>query len=73
MGSTRIAVGVWLERRDFEYPFRWQDLWQWYGYWTANLAGYAPRRANIRELIALVIEALERQHSVCRAKTRTTG
>ena len=65
-GNTRIAVGVWPERSSaggLSTPSPWQDLWQWYGYWTANLAGYAPRRAKIRELITPVIEALERQRS----------
>ena len=52
-----------LERRGLEYPFPWQDLWQWYGYWSVNLPGYATRRAKICELAAPVIEALERQRS----------
>ncbi len=52
-----------LERRGLEYPFPWQDLWQWYGYWSANLVGYAPRRAKISALVDPVIEALERQGS----------
>lgn len=61
--DRRRRLATALERRGLEYPFPWQDLWQWYGYWTANLAGYAPRRAKIRELVAPLIEALERQRS----------
>jgi hypothetical protein len=61
--DRRRRLAAALERRGLEYPFPWQDLWQWYGYWTADLAGYAPRRAKIRELAAPVIEALERQRS----------
>lgn len=47
----------------FGCPVRWQGLWRWYGYWTASLAGYAPRRAEVRGLAAPVVEALERQRS----------
>jgi hypothetical protein len=52
-----------LERRGLEYPFPWQDLWQWYGYWSGNVPGYGPRRAMIREFVAPVIETLEEQRS----------
>src|SRR5215475_2057685 len=53
-----------LERRGLEYPFPWQDLWLWYGYWTGNNLGtYAERRTTIRELVSPTIAALERQRS----------
>jgi hypothetical protein len=52
-----------LERRGLQYPFPWLDLWQWYGHWSANLVTYALRRAAIRDLVAPVIDALERQRS----------
>ncbi len=52
-----------LERRGLQYPFPWHDLWQWYGHWSANLKGYGSRRAHIRQLVAPVLEALERQRS----------
>lgn len=52
-----------LERRGLRYPFPWGDLWQWYGYWSANLAGWAPRRFYVRELLAPTLEALERQRA----------
>jgi len=52
-----------LARRGLRYPFPWPDLWQWYGYWSANLSGYGPRRAHIRELLSPTLEALERQRS----------
>jgi hypothetical protein len=55
---------VWaLERRGLEYPFPWQDLWQWHGYWSANLGNYALRRAAVRNLVAPIVDALERQRS----------
>ena len=52
-----------LERRGLQYPFPWPDLWQWYGHWSVNLKGYGTRRAYIRQLVAPVLEALERQQS----------
>jgi hypothetical protein len=52
-----------LERRGLQYPFPWPDLWQWYGHWSTNLPSYASRRTHIRQLVAPVLEALERQQS----------
>jgi hypothetical protein len=52
-----------LTRRGLSYPFPWPDLWQWYGYWSANLGGYAARRTHIRSLITPTLEDLERQRS----------
>jgi hypothetical protein len=52
-----------LERRGLQYPFPWPDLWQWYGHWSANLPSYISRRTHIRQLLAPVLEALERQQS----------
>jgi hypothetical protein len=46
------------------YPFPWQDLSEWYGYWTGrDMRTYAERRVAIRELIASIRAALERQRS----------
>ena len=44
-----------LERRGLPYPFPWQDLWEWYGYWSRDLPGYASRRAKIRDLVGPVV------------------
>lgn len=52
-----------LQRRGVEYPFPWPDLWQWYGHWSASLAGYASRRTHIRQLVTPALDALERQRS----------
>ncbi len=52
-----------LERRGLQYPFPWSDLWMWYGHWSANLSSYASRRTHIRQLVAPVLDALERQQS----------
>ena len=59
----RIRLVEALQSRGLDYPFPWQDLWQWYGDWSANLADYQPRRARIRNLVAPVIAALGRQRS----------
>jgi hypothetical protein len=53
-----------LRQRGLTYPFPWQDLSQWYGYWTGNNLGkYWQRREAIRELVAPTIDTLERQRS----------
>jgi hypothetical protein len=40
--DRRRRLAAALELRGPEYPFLWQDLWRWYGYWTANMPGYTP-------------------------------
>ena len=50
-----------LEDRGLLYPFPWQDLGQWYGYWSANLPTYASRRAKVAGLAAPVLDALDHQ------------
>ncbi len=50
-----------LTQIGLENPFPWRDLWRWYGYYSANLSGYAARRAHIRELADTVIKELERR------------
>jgi hypothetical protein len=63
-----------LRRRGLEYPFPWQDLWQWYGHWTGTgLGTYSERRMAIRELAAPVIAALERQHTGLRVADPGSG
>ncbi len=53
-----------LKRRGLTYPFPWQDLWAWHGYWSSGkLPTYVSRRVQVRELVDPVIEALERQRS----------
>jgi hypothetical protein len=62
-----------LQRRGLEHPFPWQDLWQWYGEWTRNLATYAARRAAISELVGPTIDALQRQRSGLTVTDRGPG
>jgi hypothetical protein len=53
-----------LKRRGLTYPFPWQDLWAWHGYWSSGkLPTYASRRVHVRELADPVVEALERHRS----------
>jgi hypothetical protein len=52
-----------LTSRGLQYPFPWQDLGHWYGYWSANLRTYEERRAKINGLIALTLAALQRLRS----------
>jgi hypothetical protein len=61
--ERRLELLPALERRGLRYPFPWADLWEWYGYWSANLSGYAARRQRIRQLLRPTLEALELQHS----------
>ncbi len=53
-----------LQERGLAYPFPWQDLPEWYGYWRVHdLRSYHQREVKIRELVAPTIDALERQRS----------
>jgi hypothetical protein len=57
----RLAAALGL--RGLKYPFPWQDLGQWHGYWSASLGTYAQRRAKVNDLAGSVLEVLERQRS----------
>ena len=59
--QRRYRLTKALKDRGLSYPFPWQDLWQWYGFWSATLVGYASRRAYIRDLVAPMLDALENQ------------
>jgi hypothetical protein len=85
-GGPRIEHAQWeyserrrrlvdaLQRQGLAYPFPWQDLWQWYGYWTSNnLETYAERRVVVRELVAPTIAALEQQRSGLRVSDPGSG
>lgn len=49
------AVADALAERGIENPLPYGDLWQWYGKWSADIPGYAPRRAYVAELLAPLI------------------
>lgn len=63
-----------LQQRGLAYPFPWQGLSQWYGYWTGNNLGtYAQRRVTIRQLVTPTIEALKQQRSGLRVSDPGSG
>jgi hypothetical protein len=63
-----------LRQHGLAYPFPWQDLSQWYGYWTGNNLGtYAQRRVAIRRFVAPTIEALEQHRSGLRVSDPGSG
>jgi hypothetical protein len=63
-----------LEQRGLAYPFPWQDLPQWYGYWRAKgLRTYHQREVTIQELVDPTIEALEHQRSGLRVTDPGSG
>lgn len=41
------AVALELELRGIENTLPYADLWQWYGKWSTDTPGYAPRRAYV--------------------------
>ncbi|MEX2555758.1 MAG: hypothetical protein WEB06_09010 [Actinomycetota bacterium] len=57
----RIAAG--LARLGLPEPFPWRSLWDWYGFYSANLATYQERREHIRELADTVLQELERRQT----------
>lgn len=59
-----------LTERGIESPLPYADLWQWYGKWSADLPGYAPRRAYVAELFTPL---LSRVRSVRVSKAEPTG
>jgi len=61
--QRRLRLLRALERRGLAYPFPWSDLWQWHGFWSGKLPGYAPRRLHIRELLSHTLDAIELQGS----------
>jgi hypothetical protein len=47
-----------LEARNIENPLPYSDLWQWYGKWSADIHGYAPRRAYVANLFEPLVKAV---------------
>jgi hypothetical protein len=63
-----------LQQRGLAYPFPWQDLPQWHGYWTGkNLGTYHERRVAIQERVEPTIAALEHQRSGLRVSDPGSG
>lgn len=57
----RIRLG--LKRLGIDDPFPWRSPWDWYAYYSAELVGYASRRAYISGAAGPVIDELEEQAS----------
>ncbi len=49
-----------LERHGIALPFKWNSLWDWYGFYSGKLGSYAERRVHINELADPVLEQLDR-------------
>lgn len=47
-----------LEARDIGNPLPYSDLWQWYGKWSADIQGYAPRRAYVANLFEPLLKTI---------------
>lgn len=48
-----------FRRLGLQPPFPWDGLWDWYGYYTQNLATYQERRTHIRELTQSALQKLD--------------
>jgi hypothetical protein len=55
----RKALNDGLRTRGIKPPFPYEDLWSWYGHWSAELGTYAQRRVHITGLTNPVREQLE--------------
>lgn len=55
----RKALNSALRTRGIKPPFPYEDLWSWYGHWSAELGSYAQRRVHITGLANPVREQLE--------------
>lgn len=55
----RRRLNAGLRARGMAPPFPYEDLWAWYGEWSANLGTYAERRAHVTKLVKPTRDALE--------------
>jgi hypothetical protein len=54
----RRAIKALCKKYGFEDPNPYDDLWEWYGYWSRELGTYQSRRAYIRGLFKPLLEAI---------------
>lgn len=52
----RLKAG--LDRHGVAAPFKWNSLWDWYGYYSGKLSTYAERRSYVNELADVAIDQL---------------
>lgn len=57
----RGVLNAALRARGIDPPFPWDGLWDWYGYYSAELGTYAERRIDVRRRAKVVRDALEVQ------------
>jgi hypothetical protein len=57
--ERRRYIRAELAKVGLSDPVSFDDLWKWYGYWSSELGGYAPRRLYISGLLDSLIDALE--------------
>jgi hypothetical protein len=72
--ERRLRLVDALQQRGLAYPFPWQDLPQWHGYWTGkNLGTWHKRRMAIQERVNPTLETLEQQRSGLRVNDPGSG
>lgn len=57
--QLRGKVATELESTGLTNPNKFQSLWDWYGYWKANLSTYQSRRDFVNSQYSPTIDALE--------------
>jgi hypothetical protein len=58
--KRRRALNAGLRSRGIEPPFPWDDLWEWYAFYSSEMGTYAERRIHVRKLAKVAEQALER-------------
>lgn len=58
--ARRSKLNAGMRKLRLKPPFPWDDLWEWYGYYSQNLGTYAERRIHVAGLTKPVREQLER-------------
>lgn len=57
--GRRRVLNAALRSMGIPPPFPWDSLWDWYGFYSANLATYAERRVHVRQLGKPARDAIE--------------
>lgn len=56
--KRRRAIKGLCKRLGFEDPNPYDDLWDWYGYWSRELETWQSRRTYVRELFRPLLDAI---------------
>lgn len=57
--SDTRTLNANFQRLGLKPPFPWVGLWDWYGFYSANLGTYHERRTHIRELTQAALAQLD--------------